>query len=64
MWLQVSMIAKAITKNLFEKEKEKHKNSAVITYWCSFCDQDADIAPELQSMIALPSDHTTQAIPV
>ena len=35
MWLQVSMIAKATTKNLFEKEKEKYKNSAVITYWYS-----------------------------
>lgn len=29
---QVSMIAKATTKNSFEKEKEKYKNSAVITY--------------------------------
>ncbi len=30
------MIKGALTKAAFEKEKEQHKDDAIITYWCAF----------------------------
>jgi len=33
--LQVSMIKGAMTKAAFDKEKEQHRDDAIITYWCA-----------------------------